>query len=139
MFRIRFAALVQRGDISREDADNFAQFVDLVNAPAFTMYIYGRLGQLPHLEQDPGYQATLRVMAKLGLDKIEIDRKSAQPYEEQFWEQYDVYMELTEAEMHQELPAIVVDPSNRAKVEAVLGGRRAAFDGEQSQKLQASL
>lgn len=140
MFKLRFLALVERGDITKDDADNFSQFIDLVNAPAFTMYIYGRLGQLPHLEQDPGYQATLRVMSKLGLDKIEFDRKSAEPYEEQFWNQYDVYMELSEEEMHQELPAIIVDPSNRAKVEAVLAGRRQqVFETEQSQKLEASL
>lgn len=49
-------------------------------------------------------------------------------------------MELSEEEMHQELPAIVTDPSNRAKVEALLAGRRqAALEGETSQKLQASL
>jgi hypothetical protein len=46
------------------------------------MYIYGKLGQLPQLENDSNYQATCRVMEKLGLGNITIDRKSAQPYEE---------------------------------------------------------
>lgn len=96
MFKLRFAYLVEEGDISAQDAAEFQNFVDFSSHPTFTMYLYGRLGQLPHLEGDSGYQATMRVMAKLGLDNIEIDRKTAQPYEEQFWEQYDVIMELSE-------------------------------------------
>lgn len=86
MFKLRFAYLVNEGQISKEDAEHFRSFVDFSSEPTFNMYIYGRLGQLPHLEQDPGYQATLRVMEKLGLDHVEIDRKSAQPYEQQFWD-----------------------------------------------------
>ena len=62
-------------------------------------------------------------MEKLGLDHITIDKKTAQPYEEQFWEQFDTYMELSEQEMIKELPAFVTDPSNRAKVEALLAGK----------------
>jgi hypothetical protein len=96
MFSLRFAYLVHDGQISQADADAFRQFVDLSHAPTFNMYIYGRLGQLPHLEHDSTYQATCRVMEKLGLDHITIDRKTAQPYEEQFWEQFDTYMELSE-------------------------------------------
>lgn len=52
---MKFAFLVNEGTISKQDADNFRKFIDLANAPTFTMYIYGRLGQLPHLEQDPEY------------------------------------------------------------------------------------
>jgi len=47
---------------------------------------------------------------------------------------------LTEEELHQELPAIIVDPANRAKVEAVLAGRRhLSLGSESSEKLQAAL
>jgi hypothetical protein len=94
-FKVRFAALVENGTISQEDAQAFSKFVSLARSPVFSLYIHGRLGQLPHLENDAGYQATARVMEKLGLDHVQIDRKSAQPYEEQFWQQLDVVFDLT--------------------------------------------
>lgn len=76
-------------------------------------------------------------MEKLGLDHIEIDRKSAQPYEEQFWEQYDLIQGLTEEEMRNELPYFITDPTNQAKVEALLSGRKSALGHEESQRLAA--
>lgn len=77
-------------------------------------------------------------MEKLGLDHIEIDRKSAQPYEEQFWEQYDVIQDLSEEEMRKELPVFITDPSNQAKVEALLAGRpNASIPAEHTQRLEA--
>ncbi len=78
-------------------------------------------------------------MEKLGLDHIQIDRKSAQPYEEQFWDQYDVLQELTEEEMKRELPAFVTDPSNQAKVEALIAGRKSSLNLEETHKLEASI
>lgn len=110
MFKLRVAYLVQQGEISQEDANAFMKFTSLNSQPTFSIYIYGKLGQLPHLESEPGYQATLRIMDKLGLDQIKIDKKSAEPYEHQFWAQFDVVQELTEEEMRRELPAFVTDP-----------------------------
>ncbi len=78
-------------------------------------------------------------MEKFGLDHVEVDRKSAQPYEEQFWEQYDYVQELTEAEMRRELPNFVTDPSNRVKVEALLSGRKALPSADETQRLGAQL
>lgn len=137
MFKLRFSYLVQEGHISTQDAENFKQFIELANVPTFTLYLYGRLGQLPHLENDAGYQSTLRVMEKLGLHNIEINRKSAQPYEEQFWDQYDVVFELSEQEMLREIPSFVTDPSNQAKVEALVEGRR-AIAAENSRRIEAT-
>jgi hypothetical protein len=71
-------------------------------------------------------------MEKLGLHTITIDRKSAQPYELQWWDQYDIFMELTESGMMKELPAFVTDPTNKAKVEALIAGR--AQVGEEATK-----
>lgn len=140
MFKLRFAYLVEEGSITQQEADDFKQFADLATAPTFTMYIYGKLGQLPHLEQDPGYQAAVKVMEKLGLGQIEIDRKTAQPYEEQFWDQYDTIMELSEEEMIRELPTFVVDPTNQAKVEALIAGRKQqAIGAESTRRIEASL
>jgi len=73
---------------------------------------------------------------KLGLGKIDIDRKTSNPYECQFWEQFDILMELSEEEMIRELPTFVTDPTNQAKVEALIAGRkRDAIGHEESQKL----
>lgn len=90
MFKLRVGYLVNEGQISKEDAAALTRFLGLKGTPTLTTYLYARLGKLAHIEQDPDYQATQRVMEKLGLDHIEIDKKSAQPYEEQFWDQYDV-------------------------------------------------
>jgi len=51
-------------------------------------------------------------MEKLGLGLIELDRLTAMPYEQQFWEQFDVVMNLSEEEMRNDLPLFVTDPSN---------------------------
>jgi hypothetical protein len=45
------------------------------------------------------------------------------PYEQQFWEQFDIVMGLSEDEMRQELPNFITDPSNQAKVEALLADK----------------
>ena len=82
------------------------------NVPTFNLYIYGRLGQLPHLENDAGYLASVKVMEKLGLGAIEFNRHTAMPYEQQFWEQFDIVMNLSEEEMRKDLPYFVTDPSN---------------------------
>lgn len=76
-------------------------------------------------------------MEALGLNKIEIDRKTAQSYEEQFWDQYDVINELSEEGLNRELPVFVTDPSNKAKVEALIAGRKGtSVFGESSHKLE---
>jgi len=76
----------------------------------------------------------------MGLNDIEIERKTAMPYEEQFWDQIDDIFGLTEEKLHEDLPYFVVDPSNQAKVEALLGGRRKEAIGQESSKtIQAGL
>jgi hypothetical protein len=81
MFKVRLAYLVEEGQVSQEDFNHFQRFTSMNKTPTFSLYLSGRLGQLPHLVNDPDYQGTCRVMEKLGLDRIEIDRKTAQPYE----------------------------------------------------------
>jgi len=139
-FRMRFAYLVKEGIISQQEAKSFRNFTDLANVPTFNLYIYAKLGQLQHLKQDPGYQATLNVMEKLGLDKVKFDTKTSMPYEQQFWEQFDILMELNEEDMMKEVPAFVVDPSNKARVEALLAGRKMdAVGAEQSRLIPANV
>lgn len=128
MFKLRFAYLVEEGKISESDAAAFRDYVDLSGGASFTNYLYASLGQLP---QDESFHAASRVMEALGLTRVEIDRKTAQPYEEQFWDQYDVIFELTEEGLARELPSFVTDPSNKAKVEALIAGRRASAVGQE--------
>lgn len=134
---MRLAALNQQGEISDEDLTAFKRFTSLSSQPTFTTYLYAKLGKLPHIANTADFQAAQRVMEKVGLDSIEIDRKSAQPYEEQFWEQYDVIQNLSEEEMKKELPVFITDPSNQAKVEAILQDRRSSIPAEESHRLSA--
>lgn len=66
----------------------------------------------------------------LGLGSVEFTQTTSMPAEEQFWQQFDGNFELTEAEMRKELPLFINDPSNLAKVEALLQA------GEQPQLAQ---
>ena len=78
-------------------------------------------------------------MEALGLDNIEFDDRTARPYEEQFWESFDILLELSEEELLRELPSIVIDPSNKAKVEALLAGRKKEAIGyEKSRQIEAA-
>jgi len=86
MFKLRFAQAVQKGDISQADAEAFKSFISMNNAPTFNLYIYGKLGQLKHLEGTNEYEAAKRVMEKLGLNNIKFSHKTSQPLEEQFWD-----------------------------------------------------
>lgn len=133
MFAIRFCQLIEQGTVTQDEADAFQKFIDMSNVPSFNLYIYAKLGQLQHLEGDEGYEASKSVMEKLGLSNVEFSRETAMPYEQQFWEQFDIIMGLSEDEMRQELPNFITDPSNQAKVDALLADK----SGETNQKLSA--
>jgi hypothetical protein len=129
MFKLRFAYLVEEDRISQSDASAFRDFVDLQGGASFTTYLYTVLGALP---QGEGFESAARVMEALGLSRVEIDRKTAQPYEEQFWDQFDVIFELSEEGLARELPAFVTDPANKAKVEALIAGRKGSALGQET-------
>ena len=123
MFRLRFVRHVESGDIKAEDAATFSKWVGMTGHPTFSIYLMARSGQLDHLANDEGFKATMRVLDAMGLGTIEFDNNSAQPQEEQFWEAFDGLFGLNEAEMKREIPNIITDPSNQAKVNALLAGR----------------
>ena len=106
----------------------------MTGTPTFNIYIMARTGKHDHLQADEGYQATMKVLKTMGLDAIEFNHNSAQPLEEQFWEQFDGVFSLTEAEMRSDLPLFITDPTNRAKVEALIGGG-AAGSAENTRRL----
>ena len=99
-FRLRITQLVEENVVSVEDAEATRRFLSLrTGSPALTTYLYAQLGRLPNIESNPDFHATQRVMEKLGLDNIDVDRKSAQPYEEQFWAQFDILQQLSEQDL----------------------------------------
>jgi len=56
--KLRYIDLIEEGKITKEEGDSFFKFVDMQGVPSMNLFIYGKLGQLKHLEKDPGYQAT---------------------------------------------------------------------------------
>lgn len=62
------------------------------------------------------------------------------PFEQQFWEFFDLRFDLTEEELLRELPKFVTDPSNKAKVEALYAGRsKEALETEETKRISAKL
>ena len=120
MFKSRFSDCCEEGLISEEDAQKFTNFVGMTNHPTFNLFILAKAGKLAHLEHDEGYQATIRVLDTMGLNKIQFTQLTAMPTEEQFWQQFDGFYQLTESGMRKELPNFISDPSNLAKVAALL-------------------
>ena len=135
LFKLRFAYLVQEGKISESDAASFRNYVDFNGGASFTTYLYSQLGLI---QKGEDFEAAQRVLEALGLSKVEISRKTAQSYEEQFWDQFDVIFELSEEGLQREIPAFITDPSNKAKVEALISGRKYGAVPEITQKLEIS-
>jgi len=72
------------------------------------------------LEGDAGYQATLKVLDQLELNDVTFSMHTSMPVEEQFWQQFDGFYQLTEQSMRKELPFFITDPNNLAKVQALI-------------------
>jgi len=125
---------VEQQQITQEEADAFKNFINLNNVPTVNLYIYTKLGQLKHLEGDEGYEASKKVLKKLGLNDFHLSKTTAMPYEEQFWEQFDQVFGLSEEEMFQELPKFITDPTNQAKVQALLDNRIQEVVGQETTK-----
>ena len=138
MFKCRFADLVEQGKISEDDAAKFTSFVGMTNHPTFSLFILAKAGKLAHLEHDEGYQATLRVLDALDLADVSFTQTTAMPVEEQFWQQFDGFYQLTESGMRKELPNFITDPSNLAKVSALLedgGNPEDALPSEETRQI----
>lgn len=121
VFKNTIAEACKAGKISEADHAAFDRFVGLSKTPSFNLFIMAQQGKLNHFKGDEGFEAANRVWNALGLNKIEFNSKTAEPVEEQFWQHFDLMFNITEAGMMKELPFFCVDPSNRAKVEALMG------------------
>lgn len=120
VFKNAIAELCDQGKISEADHAAFDRFVGLSQQPSFTLFIMAHQGKLAHFRGDEGFDAAQRVWSALGLDEIVFNNKTSEPVDEQFWKHFDVMFEITEVGMRKDLPHFCVDPSNRAKVEALL-------------------
>lgn len=74
----------------------------------------------------------------LELGDVKFTKHTSMPVEEQFWQQYDGFYQLTEKSMRKELPNFITDPSNLAKVQAMLqdgGDSAAALPHEETRQI----
>jgi len=81
-----------------------------------TQYVLGTQGLR---DQDEGYLACERAFEAIGLT-LQINKLTAEPFEQQFWSTYDTQFDLSEIEMREKLPLFISDPSNRSQVEALM-------------------
>lgn len=119
-FKVRFAEAVDEGRISEDDARMFNNFVGMTNHPSFGIFALAKAGKLAHMERDESFQASMRVLDAMNLGDIEIEQTTAMPPEEQFWQQIDGFLQLTEKDMRKQMPYFITDKANQAKVEALL-------------------
>jgi len=99
-FNARVNYLIEQGDIDREDVDRARPFFDAQGLPSANMWSLAQRGLLGDVTQDPSYESFSKILKWLGLDNVEINPATAQPVEEQFWEQFDGIFELSEKEMN---------------------------------------
>lgn len=94
-------------------------------------------GTRPDLVSDESYLTTEKVLGVVGMNVIPLSNLTAEPYETQFWNNFDGQFNLTEIQMREDLPYFITDPSNRLKVEAIMDGRADALEAEETKQLAA--
>jgi hypothetical protein len=100
-------------------------------------YVYAQQGTRPDLVNDESYLTTEKVLNAVGMNVIPLSKLTAEPYETQFWNNFDGQFNLTEIQMREDLPYFITDPSNRLKVEAIMDGRADALEAEETKQLAA--
>lgn len=86
-------------------------------------FVLAKKGLRPDVAGSEEFAATDRVMEAIGMNEIELDKNTAEDFENQFWSNFDGVFNLTEVSMREEIPAFISDSSNRMKVEAIMDGR----------------
>lgn len=125
--RSRIEAAVASGDVSQADADAANRF--LCNKDRGTSrlahvnnYVLAKTGARPDLANDEGFLAADRVLQAINLN-LNLNNLTAESYESQFWNSFDVQFGLTEIGMREALPTMIGDPSNRLRAEAIMEER----------------
>ena len=93
-------------------------------------------GLADELKHDTAFQAFVKGNGLLNLNQIEYNEHTSQPIIDQFWEQYDLVFGLTEEGLKKDLGVIITDPSDRARVEAILNNKSSGIAKEQTQYIQ---
>lgn len=114
---------IEKGTVTGEDAGAAKKFLSAGNHLSLTQYALGKLGLRPELESDEGFLACDRVLSAVGMTQIPFDTLTAEPYDCQFWANFDGQFQLTEVGMREEIPKFIADPGNRAAVEAIMEER----------------
>lgn len=123
---------VTEGNVSSADADATQRLLGAKHHLSVTPYVLAKSGLRPDLAGSDDFAATDRVMTAIGMNEIEIDRKTSEEFETQFWNNFDGVYNLNEASLREEIPYFVTDTSNRMKVEAIMEGRAAeAVEGSE--------
>jgi hypothetical protein len=129
---------VAEGKITESDAATFAKFVGTKSNMTVAQYVLAKQGLRPDLAQDESFLTTDKVLNAIGMTQIPLSNLTAEPYETQFWNNFDGQFNLTEIQMREELPYFITDPTNRMKVEAIMNGRSDAhLETEETQQLAA--
>ena len=127
---------VDEGSVSASDADHARAFLGTKSTISVTSYVLAKKGLRPDLASSEEFEATDRVMTALGMNEVELDTKTAEPYESQFWSNLDGVFNLSDASLKEEIPYFITDTSNRMKVEAIMEGRNQDVI-EETQQLSA--
>lgn len=111
--------VVAEGHLSQEDSDAAVKFFGGRKSLSIISFVLGKSGHRPDLHDDEGYKAADRAMTAIGMNQIKINLKSAEPYCQQFWHNFDGLFNLTHKGLKQAMPQLVSGSHDRAKVEAL--------------------
>jgi len=135
--KAKIANAVETGKITAEDSATAVKFLGGKKNLTVAQFVMAKNGLRPDLASDESFLTTDKVMTAVGMNKIPYDTTTAEPYEVQFWGNFDGQFNLTEIQMRDELPYFITDPSNRMKVQAIMDGRADALEAEETKQLAA--
>jgi len=136
-FKNAVSNAVSRGKITEADAATAAKFLGGKYHLSIQQYVLGKQGLRPDLAKCEKFLTTDKVMNAIGMTSIPLSNLTAEPYEVQFWNNFDGQYNLTEIKMREDLPYFITDPTNRMKVEAIMDGRSNGLEAEKTQQLAA--
>ena len=132
------SAAVESGAITAGDAATAQKFISVGNQVSVTNYIMAKTGYRADLEGSEEFLATDKVMTAIGMNKIALNKLTAETYEFQFWTNFDGLFDMNEIEMKEEMPFFITDPTNRMKVQAIMEGRvEESIEAESTKQLSA--
>jgi len=135
--KAKIANAVETGKITAEDSATAVKFLGGKKNLTVAQFVMAKNGLRPDLASDESFLTTDKVMTAVGMNKIPYDTTTAEPYEVQFWGNFDGQFNLTEIQMRDELPYFITDPSNRMKVQAIMDGIADALEAEETKQLAA--